>query len=189
MILRKEFYSKFKGPRVGFCRICGSNCELTYDHVPPQSCFNNTRIVLHSFPGYEYNQFYNSGLKIRSICSNCNNNILGGNFDQELASFVKRINYNIFSKKYGIIRHKNNSYTIKSRMVLKSILGHILAAYDPLTNLSNAIDPNENHYPNRIRNFGASGFRVSKHNFSMLQASYSILPSGKGLPCGIWPCS
>ena len=73
---RDEFYSRLKGPTTGYCRICGDYADLTDDHVPPKAIFNDRSFDIRSYPYQGYKQPARAGLRIRSVCQRCNNEIL-----------------------------------------------------------------------------------------------------------------
>ena len=33
----------------GKCRLCGKECVLTYEHVPPRNAFNSHTVIEYSF--------------------------------------------------------------------------------------------------------------------------------------------
>ena len=37
-----------KKPRKGFCAICGLECELTFEHIPPRAAFNDKPSRMYS---------------------------------------------------------------------------------------------------------------------------------------------
>ena len=68
------------GAEKGYCRICGKYGDLTDDHVPPKSCGNKGRTV---FSIGQNKLIIQNGFHCRTICSNCNNELLGCNLDKE----------------------------------------------------------------------------------------------------------
>lgn len=47
---------------IGVCRLCGRNKELTFEHVPPASAFNNEKVKM--IPGDEViKQISNSNIE------------------------------------------------------------------------------------------------------------------------------
>ena len=73
------------------CPICGKYDFPTKDHVPPQCCGNSGKTLIHYFfakkngqPDIKESQ---SGIHYKHICADCNNNVLGSKFDQELKKF------------------------------------------------------------------------------------------------------
>jgi hypothetical protein len=68
----------------GKCCICGTEGELTFEHTPPRSAFNNQEVRYYSLVdkqtrtiGYDENKEYTQsqrGLGGYSLCARCNNN-------------------------------------------------------------------------------------------------------------------
>ena len=142
----KAIYRKLKK---GYCRICGNYCSLTYDHIPPKKCFNDSLIYVNK----PYKIQIDKGLKIRSICSDCNNHILGGNVDNELKIFMSEIDkyYKLYYKE-GII-FREAIIKINKEKILKSILGHIIACYGTQEDLLEKFDTFKDCYSNRMRKY------------------------------------
>lgn len=88
-------YQKIKRNQVDKCNICGKESHLTWDHVPPKSCYNNGPIKYNPFfkgiPNEKYEGEFQSGIRFRSLCENCNNNLLGAKYDPELNKFTLKI--------------------------------------------------------------------------------------------------
>lgn len=63
------------------------NIRLTWDHVPPKFCFNSERAKYNSLleinKDYSYTYITQNGIKYRFICSKCNNDLLGSDYDKE----------------------------------------------------------------------------------------------------------
>lgn len=71
----------------GMCALCGKECELTYEHIPPKAAFNSKPVKLYSgekilfdgdrlpwdFQGLKYIDRQKGSGKY-SICQECNNN-------------------------------------------------------------------------------------------------------------------
>ncbi len=76
------------GAEKGYCRICGKYGDLTDDHVPPKSCGNKGRTV---FSIGENKLIIQNGFHCRTICSNCNNELLGCNLDKEYKKVYDQI--------------------------------------------------------------------------------------------------
>ncbi|MGA1870589.1 MAG: hypothetical protein ACMUJM_18800 [bacterium] len=67
---------------VGTCHICGTNGQLSYEHVPPEKAFNNRKLVKvgiekmfsitsTSLPKGKFSQ---KGMGAYTLCPQCNNN-------------------------------------------------------------------------------------------------------------------
>lgn len=122
-------YIKMKRDKVGKCNICGINSVLTWDHVPPKKAifFNDVEIVSifnrYSTAGYP-KQHSQNGTKFRTICAQCNN-ILGTYYDIDFIEFINEIS----NKVYKDFPYRNEiTCKIKPVKVIKSLLGHLLAA-------------------------------------------------------------
>lgn len=123
-----------KGPDVGFCAICRVNGALTRDHVPPKNCGNiKNAIIREVFPDNDnsYKRKVNSqgGLHFKTICSSCNNTLLGTNYDPALSRVVKEV-------EAYITKASESRFTLPTRQFfdyqpnkfIRSVLGHLLAA-------------------------------------------------------------
>lgn len=82
----------------GKCHICLKEAKLSKDHVPPQSCGNIGRQELHCEflfvddkrgPTKQIKTVQN-GIKMQTICENCNNALLGANYDKALENFYNQ---------------------------------------------------------------------------------------------------
>jgi len=88
---------KFKAERIGSCRLCGKLSTLTWDHVPPKACGNAMPTEIQSFADTlsrqpdKRVQLSQNGLKYRTLCSDCNNRILGKNLDVALSDFLRGV--------------------------------------------------------------------------------------------------
>ncbi len=86
----------------GQCHLCGSNGRLTFEHVPPQSAFNNVRILKADIdrlinsddskkeienPKGEYVQ---GGAGSYTLCKTCNNDT-GSWYASDYVEFVKAV--------------------------------------------------------------------------------------------------
>ena len=70
------------GPRVGLCRICGTEAELSREHIPPRTAFNKARGRSPTFldwyrtPGLEIPEIgpiFQGGVSGYVLCESCNN--------------------------------------------------------------------------------------------------------------------
>ena len=67
----------------GTCRLCSSEGQLSFEHIPPQSAFNKSRVLSVSFekalelgpdePGRKDGRWQQRGSGMHSLCSQCNN--------------------------------------------------------------------------------------------------------------------
>ena len=85
-------YARKKRNKKDRCNICGRVSDLTWDHVPPKFCFNDERTQYNSIfeinNKKQYMHIAQNGIKYRSICAECNNNLLGSNYDKEYKKLV-----------------------------------------------------------------------------------------------------
>lgn len=121
------------GPKHGQCNICGELAALTEDHTPPKGCIRLGQIQIQHIADHLSAELargdgrvrkFQSGLKYRTLCANCNNNILGIRNDPILINFVNTIIENLQSFRdlhYGI------TVTTKPQRLMRSLLGHISA--------------------------------------------------------------
>lgn len=95
--LSSKFHVKVRGPKKGFCAICGVRDRLTRDHVPPRSCENVTDTMVRSFAQVAgsgptgHPTISQGGAHFRTICTKCNNELLGREYDPSLAAFADEI--------------------------------------------------------------------------------------------------
>ena len=85
-----------EGPATGVCNICGVNGPLIQDHAPPKGAVDVRHIKLKSIirdsaddeQNLASSRILQNGVQYRSICSNCNNNLLRAKYDQSYIGFV-----------------------------------------------------------------------------------------------------
>jgi hypothetical protein len=66
----------------GKCHICGSTGNLSFEHVPPESAFNDKPVILKPFEGGK-GKIQQRGMGAYTLCELCNNNTgswYGANF-------------------------------------------------------------------------------------------------------------
>jgi len=130
--------------KIDYCNICEKFESLTWDHVPPKSCFNNEKIKYNTFyegvnnekarlTGGELTQYITSqnGVKFRTICATCNNSLLGVKYDPELENLAKFTDALVSS---DIMLPPSVTTKSKINKLSRSIVGHILAAKDMYDN-------------------------------------------------------
>jgi hypothetical protein len=136
----------------GFCNICNSEKDLTWDHVPPQGSSTLRSVVMRSLfddfmatarhpvrlttvgemepptpTGFRHSQ---NGVKFRTLCADCNNRLLGGLYDPELkkvsAAVTRLVN----------ARYRANlelpcevRVPVKTHKLVRGLVGHALAAH------------------------------------------------------------
>lgn len=82
----------------GRCALCGETKELSEDHVPPRSAFNNRELFLAHVEIAEANgelrwkpgHSSRRGNVYRSLCPDCNN-FLGTRYNRAYVDFIQRI--------------------------------------------------------------------------------------------------
>ena len=116
-------YIKLKRDKIDYCNICGQKKQLTWDHVPPKSSLLQADVIANTvFEGlpteYSYMKHYQSGIKYRTICQDCNNVVLSRN-DESYKAFMKSV-ADAIAKPEIII-------TAKINKILRAVCGHILA--------------------------------------------------------------
>lgn len=112
------------------CNICGKTSDLTWDHVPPKFCFNSDRAKYNSLLEINkedsYTHIAQNGIKYRSICSKCNNDLLGSDYDKEYKKLVD-ILYELYITP-GEIAQYVEIQGINVNKISRAIVGHFLAA-------------------------------------------------------------
>lgn len=123
-------YSKEKRSKLEKCNICGEIAPLTWDHVPPKFCFNDSRTQYNSLfelsQGKQYTRVSQNGIKYRSICSKCNNTLLGSIYDKEYQKLVKTL-HDIYMSP-GEISQYIEIEGLEINKITRAIIGHLLAA-------------------------------------------------------------
>lgn len=123
------YYQKKKRELTGRCNICGRVGLLTYDHIPPKCCGNIGRVRYNPmFEGVPTENRYHTesqnGFKFRSICENCNNNVLGEKYDPVMKEYYDGIESYVYAK---ITLPPVVSINIKINRLCRTICGHMLA--------------------------------------------------------------
>ena len=123
----------------GSCNICMKEAKLTWDHVPPKACYSITPAIQQTLfqnmssragNARRFSETQNS-VKFRTLCSSCNNSLLGKKYDPVLKRFVTSILQ---------ISHTDlelpTMITIKTQplALARAICGHLLAAKGDLEN-------------------------------------------------------
>lgn len=119
------------GPKEGRCNLCGSIGPLTEDHVPPKGCVAPRPAIIanildrrnrrdRELPGIKAKH----GVVFRTLCSKCNSERLGAEFDPELASMsnqvVTLIDIPLYIPSASVIR-------VRPQRVARAVLGHLMA--------------------------------------------------------------
>ena len=164
-MIRKVYVKKKRKNKVDYCNICGKILPLTWDHVPPEFCFNDGKVKYNSMMDF-YNKEHRkdisqNGIKFRTLCSNCNNTILGRNYDVEFKKLVDCL-YDIYitpgeMAQYVILQG------LKVNKIVRSIVGHLLAARE---------DFNNKKLENDLRSFLLDESSLPPKDFKLLYYTY-----------------
>jgi hypothetical protein len=111
------------------CNLCLGRHNLTDDHIPPQCCGNDKAIVARRIYAEELvarqvDARSNNGLKWRTLCRPCNGDIVG-RWDPALGEFTKQLEAIVSPT---LVLPQVVSFSIRGGAVLRSVLGHVLAA-------------------------------------------------------------
>jgi hypothetical protein len=119
------------GPKESICNICGDFGRLTKDHTPPKGAININQVeMLHIIdhlnaekPTRNTRKSQN-GVKYRTLCSRCNNGLLGTKYDPAFISFVSNVG--------GFLRTKIQLPRIinvpsQPQKLMRAVLGHLSA--------------------------------------------------------------
>ncbi|PJZ47467.1 hypothetical protein [Leptospira saintgironsiae] len=164
-MLNYNFFERFNWPKEGFCRICGKNGKLTEDHVPPSSCFNSEAKIVYDFPRVKKVNS-NSGVKYRSICSDCNNTVLG-KYDAELARLALNTAQYIHTRIVGKIQLPTFECIIQPAAIFRSILGHMIASYCLPKDISLPVESVKGSYFHALRDLFHNRSKQSRRHFKL----------------------
>ena len=122
-------YIKMKRKENDKCNICGNITKLTWDHVPPKASGNNVEVNVNTlYKGLptdtSFQKKYQSGIKYRSICDKCNNELLS-KYDVSHRDFIEDIKQLL---KTSISLPEVVHIPVKINKVCRAICGHLLAA-------------------------------------------------------------
>jgi hypothetical protein len=126
--------TKTKGRKEGHCTICGKYGVLTADHVPPKGCIEVGAVEINSFRSALKQEkclpkYFMNGVKFKTICSPCNNDRLGGLYDNEIKLFVEQVvSYYRSILVTGLILPSQQQIKIKPHRLARAVIGHLLAA-------------------------------------------------------------
>lgn len=121
-----------KGPKEGYCVICGSYGKLSKDHVPPKKCNNLKDHELKPFGAtrpQKKGTTSQGGTHFRTLCSKCNSEKLGLEYDPELVNLSNDITSTVLSvKEKNLILPEHIVSFVKPQRLARSVIGHLLAA-------------------------------------------------------------
>lgn len=120
-----------RGPKFGECNICGAEGPLTEDHTPPKGCVRVTQVEMRGIVELlaadlprGRGRVSQNGVKYRTLCHYCNNELLGLNYDPEFNGFVNSVGSIVKSS----LHLPNTLYvSAKPQMIARSLVGHIMA--------------------------------------------------------------
>ncbi|MBA0208555.1 hypothetical protein [Pectobacterium brasiliense] len=118
----------------GFCLICGTEGKLTKDHVPPTNSLltivdsQKTAVEFFSREGNVKPQRITTGNYSRTLCSDCNNNVLGS-LDSEIGIAHKMLSAEIL-KKINNKQEYNDAINVPVNIskYMRAMVGHIISA-------------------------------------------------------------
>jgi len=122
-----------KGPVIGTCVICANEGKLTKDHVPPKNCNNLTDYELRTFLDFKNSSGKGAtsqgGTHFRTLCSVCNSERLGLQYDPSLVDLSNEITSLVMGAKNKVISLPEFIYPfVKPQRLARSIVGHVLSA-------------------------------------------------------------
>jgi hypothetical protein len=175
--MKKNKQVKFRNQKEGFCNICKNPCKFTRDHIPPQGCVKPTLVELRTLTQYlsepsEKPRDSQSGLNLLSICGNCNNNLLGTEYDPELIKVSKQVaNMVRVQRELGLSLPEKIDLIVKPQRLIRAVVGHILAGEVPTPGEA----PKSAPFPDALRNY----FDRSSDIPDKLEVYYWVYPSNK----------
>lgn len=119
------------GPKNGQCNICGVFGALTEDHTPPKGWQRPTQVELRHIAGHLGSEkpkggmrSSQNGIKYRTLCSDCNNKLLGAKYDPHLISFANEVGLYLRSP---MLLPAEVVIEVRPQPLMRSVLGHIAA--------------------------------------------------------------
>ena len=127
-----------KGAKTGYCRICQQYGKLTADHVPPKGSITLSPVALRTLGQNKKSKpvISQGGTNFRTLCGDCNNNLLGQQYDPELNKISKEVGslvnkINSLSSN-GFILPEQVTVEVKPQKLARAIIGHLFASnYHP----------------------------------------------------------
>lgn len=115
----------------GICRLCGLYAEMSKEHIPPKSAFNNTdrafETIAHTVRGWGRQKF-RGGVGIHTLCNPCNNKT-GGDYGTAYADWARQgLDFLQAVQRKGIDEF---SFNIKPLNVLKQVSTMAVAMLSP----------------------------------------------------------
>lgn len=164
--MNKGYYEKKKRKnKIDNCNICGKLLPLTWDHVPPKFCFNDGSVKYNSmmeFHGKDVKkEISQNGIKYRTLCDDCNNRILGAEYDREYKRLVDTL-YNLYISPGDIAQYIVIT-GLKINRVARAVVGHLLAARE---------DYFDGELENELRKFVLDQDSLPPKNLKLLYYTY-----------------
>jgi hypothetical protein len=176
--MKKNKQVKYKGAKEGYCNICTQLSQLTRDHIPPKGCVKPETVELRTLTHYltqphEKPVMSQSGLNLLSICGNCNNNLLGTEYDPELIEVSKKVvDLLRVQQELGMSLPETISLSVKPQRLIRCVIGHILAGKLPIQGQP----PKSAPFPDALRNY----FLDQSSNLpDKIEVYYWVYPSNK----------
>lgn len=112
--------------------MCGDFRPLTEDHIPPRAVGNSGEIEQLTLSEYAARLGVKpakgkKGNTLRTICSNCNGNVLGS-LDKNLGDFCSQIKSAMTAHLTGRLPVGVKAINFNGSAILRSLTGHLLAA-------------------------------------------------------------
>lgn len=122
-----------RGPKEGYCVICGGYGKLSRDHVPPKGCNNLSDTEIKSLlPDKEYSikgTTSQGGTHYKTLCAACNNTRLGTQYDPHLVELSNAItSYVVGAKNRHIDLPRKIEVFFRPQRIARAVVGHCLAA-------------------------------------------------------------
>lgn len=120
--------------KFGHCAICTERRTLTRDHVPPRSTGRNRRLTVRSLLDHlradlRRDRYSQGGVYFDSICSECNERRLGGEYDPELKRLANAMSQALSATgDLGLSLPNPARLACKPQRVARAVAGHLLAA-------------------------------------------------------------
>jgi len=117
----------------GMCLLCGAHGPLSFEHVPPESAFNDEPIFIQNHNHLSDTQSNVYGKRMRSnrgfgghtLCETCNNNT-GAWYGKGFVEFARQ--GMSFLKSNGYLGYVQGDYRIKPLNVIKQIMTMFMSA-------------------------------------------------------------
>lgn len=139
----------------GTCHICCENKKLTFEHFPPRSAFNDSKVMYKG-------ELMQRGLGKKTLCADCNNK-MGSFYLHEYVRFIKLIFYSYIQDEkyekstYGTLEIKAN--TINFFLLAKACLS-VICSLLPIE---------------VVQNYNLDNLLLAKRNYLKGKVNFDIL--------------